>query len=392
MSILNYSNINIDNSKYNLEYIKNLQTCFAEVPIQSAQEYLTSKKYIRNTTVKNFNIEKNLINKSSDVFTSDADNNETFNKEIVRFLSNTQSLKEFYEYTENCFNLITKIESKRDKINLKYIELTDKIIKDINEGRKKLAIFDLDNTLIHNDFEDISSCDAIIDLELNPPCKMGINIRPFLYDSLNKIKENYYLILFTSSHYLYASKILRYIDPKDELFVCKLYRESCICIRENNENIYIKDLRIFRNIEMGNIVIIDNSVLSFCFQLDNGIPILPFYDNKEDNELKCLVNYLDYLFKFDDIRVENRKVMKLDTFNKTNETLLVEDEYDIILFQSQTEDEIDYNTLFRSNTYNTNSSYDSYNSNLHFQKYKKNINSISEISNSDVSVSDSYLS
>ena len=42
-------------------------------------------------------------------------------------------------------------------------------------------------------------------------------------------------------------------------------------------------------------VIIDNSNLSFAFHLDNGIPILPFYDNKKDNELVTLVNYLNYI-------------------------------------------------------------------------------------------------
>jgi hypothetical protein len=76
---------------------------------------------------------------------------------------------------------------------------------------------------------------------------------------------------------------------------------------------YVKDLRIFKNVEMENMIIIDNSVLSFAFQLDNGIPILPFYDNYEDNELLFLRNYLcDIATK--DLREENKARIKMDYF------------------------------------------------------------------------------
>jgi len=32
-------------------------------------------------------------------------------------------------------------------------------------------------------------------------------------------------------------------------------------------------------------VLVDNAVYSFGYQLENGIPIIPFYDDKEDEEL-----------------------------------------------------------------------------------------------------------
>lgn len=43
---------------------------------------------------------------------------------------------------------------------------------------------------------------------------------------------------------------------------------------------------------MEDMVIVDNAVYSFGFQLDNGVPIIPFYDNKEDEELKHLIFYI----------------------------------------------------------------------------------------------------
>lgn len=45
---------------------------------------------------------------------------------------------------------------------------------------------------------------------------------------------------------------------------------------------YIKDLRIFTNRDLDNIVLIDNAPYSYFFQLENGIPILPFYNSKDD--------------------------------------------------------------------------------------------------------------
>ena len=44
----------------------------------------------------------------------------------------------------------------------------------------------------------------------------------------------------------------------------------------------------------------------------NGIPILPYYNNKKDTELIILVNYLKHLFKFDDMRIENRRNIRLE--------------------------------------------------------------------------------
>jgi len=78
-----------------------------------------------------------------------------------------------------------------------------------------------------------------------------------------------------------------------------------------NEFIYVKDLRIFNNVKMEEMIIIDNSVLSFAFQLENGIPILPFYDNPEDIELKFLSNYLGNIYNVKDLRLENIRSIKM---------------------------------------------------------------------------------
>lgn len=80
--------------------------------------------------------------------------------------------------------------------------------------------------------------------------------------------------------------VLNFLDPNNELIEYRLYRDSCM---NTEEGVYIKDLRIIKNRNLKDIVIIDNAVYSFGFQLDNGIPILPFYDDKSDEEMLHLI-------------------------------------------------------------------------------------------------------
>lgn len=82
-------------------------------------------------------------------------------------------------------------------------------------------------------------------------------------------------------------------------------------IVSDNGTIYIKDLRIIRNVPLKNMIIIDNSVLSFAFHLENGIPVLPYYNNKNDNELLYLKDYLLELYHSDDFVETNNKVFNL---------------------------------------------------------------------------------
>lgn len=69
---------------------------------------------------------------------------------------------------------------------------------------------------------------------------------------------------------------------------------------------YTKDLRIFANRSLDQIVLIDNASYSYAWQVDNGVPILPFYENKKDTELKDLQDYLMGLRTCQDIRDYNR--------------------------------------------------------------------------------------
>jgi len=80
---------------------------------------------------------------------------------------------------------------------------------------------------------------------------------------------------------------------------------------ETKNGFYIKDLRIIKNRDLKNMIIVDNLVHSFGFQIDNGVPILEWTGNKKDQELKSLVPYLVDAKNHDDLRQYNRDKLKL---------------------------------------------------------------------------------
>ena len=59
---------------------------------------------------------------------------------------------------------------------------------------------------------------------------------------------------------------------------------------------------MFEGIDMKDIVIVDNAVYSFGFQLLNGVPILPYYEDPNDTELYHLIDFMKMLSKSDDMR------------------------------------------------------------------------------------------
>ena len=62
---------------------------------------------------------------------------------------------------------------------------------------------------------------------------------------------------------------------------------------------------------MRDIILVDNAAYSYGYQLENGLPILPYYDNKSDVELKHLTNYLKNIISVIDVREVNKKLLKI---------------------------------------------------------------------------------
>ena len=148
---------------------------------------------------------------------------------------------------------------------------------------KKSLVLDLDETLIHCNTTGSSNVDVVLPIKFpsGEQIEAPINLRPYVREFLKEMCEYFEIIVFTASHSCYANVVLDYIDPKREWVSHRLFREKCI---RTESGVYIKDLRIIDRV-MSEVTLVDNASYSFGFQIDSGIPIIPFYDSKEDIEL-----------------------------------------------------------------------------------------------------------
>lgn len=61
---------------------------------------------------------------------------------------------------------------------------------------------------------------------------------------------------------------------------------------DKTKGCFVKDLRVIKGRDLSQVVLVDNATISFIYQLENGIPIIPFYNNEYDDELVSLGSFL----------------------------------------------------------------------------------------------------
>ena len=120
---------------------------------------------------------------------------------------------------------------------------------------------------------------------------------------LKKLAPHFEIMIFTASLPFYANVVLDYLDPNKQFIHHRLYREHCDKPAKSDQ--YIKDLRII-NRKMSKMLLVDNAAYSYAYQIENGIPILPYYEGKDDYQLQGLQKYLMKFKDCEDVRVLNR--------------------------------------------------------------------------------------
>lgn len=115
----------------------------------------------------------------------------------------------------------------------------------------------------------------IITPQTGEKVKTGFTIKPYAIECLKKANEFYEVAVFTAGFDWYANPIIDYIDPTGELIQHRYFRHHATYLDEHG--IFIKDLRVFKGIDLKDMLIIDNYVFSFAFHLENGIPMVPFF-------------------------------------------------------------------------------------------------------------------
>lgn len=92
-------------------------------------------------------------------------------------------------------------------------------------------MLDLDETLIHcvDNYE--TDADLKLSIKLtNDDSRLhcfGVNIRPYALTFLKKMSKKFEIVIFTASQQEYADAILDELDPDNELFQHRLYRQHC---------------------------------------------------------------------------------------------------------------------------------------------------------------------
>ena len=176
---------------------------------------------------------------------------------------------------------------------------------------KKTLILDLDETLVHSAFTPFSrKSDFILNINIEGENKtLYVLKRPHVDKFLYELSLLYEIIIFTASISAYANPLLDQLD-KNNYIKYRLFREHCTF----NNGIYIKDLKIFDR-KINNMIIIDNNPLSYDNNIENGIPILSWYDNINDNELLKLLPLLKYMSdnNVQDVRIIINKIVNRNT-------------------------------------------------------------------------------
>ena len=274
------------------------------------------------------------------------------NKPKITELTNEQVIENINEYTRYCLRIIPDLYDLEDKMPRCKTKVNPNFSKN-----KKIALFDLDETIVHcigeinmNNLESLSKqSDAKIKVKLPGGKKevtIGINIRPHWEEALNKIKKKYHIVAFTASHESYADPVLNYLDPNKKYFEYRLYRCHCVLCNIDDMKFYIKDLKILEdNYDLKDVVIIDNSLLSFAYHLDNGIPISPFYESKVDTELLDIADFLVKYANENDIRDKLKEVYKLNQYLEILKYYTSEDSPEISVIEEENPNDKSENTV-----------------------------------------------
>uniref|UniRef100_A0A5B7BZP0 FCP1 homology domain-containing protein n=1 Tax=Davidia involucrata TaxID=16924 RepID=A0A5B7BZP0_DAVIN len=159
-------------------------------------------------------------------------------------------------------------------------------------------VLDLDETLVHSTLEPCNDADFTFPVDFNmKEHTVYVRCRPHLKDFMERVASLFEIIIFTASQSIYAEQLLNVLDPKRRIFRHRVYRESCVFVEGN----YLKDLSVLGR-DLAHVIIVDNSPQAFGFQVDNGIPIESWFDDRSDQELLLLVPFLEGLVGVEDVR------------------------------------------------------------------------------------------
>jgi len=167
-------------------------------------------------------------------------------------------------------------------------------------------VLDLDETLVHCTVEQVDDADLTFAVDFHGNTyTVHVRLRPHLNQFLEAVANKFEVVVFTASQQVYADALLDLIDPNHEYIKHRMFRESCLPVEGN----YLKDLNVLGR-DLKKSVLVDNSPHAFGYQVDNGIPIESWFEDKNDTELLKLERFLRTLHRVDDVRSVVRRTFR----------------------------------------------------------------------------------
>ncbi|KAJ3236622.1 Carboxy-terminal domain RNA polymerase II polypeptide A small phosphatase 1 [Chytriomyces hyalinus] len=166
------------------------------------------------------------------------------------------------------------------------------------DAGKKTLVLDLDETLVCSSSTPIPDADLVIPLKSNGQRRpVFVRVRPYVQMFLEKLGDEFEIVVFTASVPEYANAVLNRIDPGRRIRH-RLYREHCKLFHGG----WIKDLSKLGR-QMESIIMLDNCPVSYTYQPLNGVPCTSWYSDKNDTELAELIPFMLRIKPAADVRI-----------------------------------------------------------------------------------------
>ena len=138
-------------------------------------------------------------------------------------------------------------------------------------------VLDLDETLVHSQFNQIKNPDYVIPVNIDGNvCNIFVQKRPGVDNFLRVMSQYYELIIFTASLSKYADPLMNQMDPQG-FCTARLFREHCTYMN----GVFTKDMSKLGR-DMKDLMILDNSPSAYMLQPECAVPIISWYEDLND--------------------------------------------------------------------------------------------------------------
>eukprot|EP00170_Pyropia_yezoensis_P006347 contig_25855_g6367 len=145
-------------------------------------------------------------------------------------------------------------------------------------------------TLVHSSFTYLADAHLTLPLTISGETAVAyVRKRPRVDEFLAAVADIFEVVVFTASLALYADPVLDELsasaaaihggNPADMIHG-RLYREHCVMVG----GVFVKNLTLLGR-DIKQVIIVDNSPISYAMQPENAVHILDFIDDEADGEL-----------------------------------------------------------------------------------------------------------